>query len=187
MDGTPRAVVDEVLRLFAERGDSGYGGEAVSQREHALQSAYFAQKSGASPALVVAALLHDVGHLLHDLPDDAPDRGVDDHHEDRAADWLAGRFGPDVVEPARLHVAAKRYLCAVDPGYYEALSEPSRVSLALQGGPMSPEERARFRASPHGEAAVILRRCDDSAKVPNLDVPGIESYVRWVEEAALSS
>lgn len=181
------AVVDEILTLFAERGHSGYGGEAVSQREHALQAAHFARQAGASPSLAVAALLHDVGHLLHDLPEDAPDRGLDDRHEELAARWLAGRFGPEVVEPARLHVAAKRYLCAVEPGYYDALSEPSKVSLRLQGGPMSPEEAEQFRASPHGEAAVALRRCDDSAKVPGLAVPGIEEYVPWIERAVLAS
>lgn len=187
MAKTRGAVASEILRLFAERGDSGYGGEAVSQRQHALQSAYFARKSGASPALVVAALLHDIGHLLHGLPEDAPGQGIDDQHENRAADWLSGRFGPEVVEPIRLHVAAKRYLCAVEPGYYEALSVPSKVSLALQGGPMTPEQAEQFRTSPHGQAAVTLRRSDDSAKVPDLKVPGIETYVPWIEEAALGS
>ena len=180
-------VVDEIIRLFAERGDSGYGGEAVSQREHALQAAHFARQAGAGPALVVAALLHDVGHLLHDLPDDAPDRGVDDRHEDLAARWLAGRFGPEVVEPARLHVAAKRYLCAVEPGYYEALSEPSKVSLRLQGGPMSSREAERFRSLPHAESAVTLRRCDDSPRCPNWSCRGFEAYLSWIEQVAVES
>lgn len=177
-------VLDAILGLLAARGDSGYGGEAVSQREHALQAAHFARLAGGGPALVVAALLHDVGHLLHDLPDDAPDRGVDDRHEDRAARWLARRFGPEVVEPVRLHVAAKRYLCAVEPGYHEALSVPSRVSLRLQGGPMSPDEAERFAAGPHAAAAVALRRCDDAAKVPGLAVAGIEEYVDAIERVA---
>ncbi len=181
MSQTRNPVVDEILSLFAERGDSAYGGECVSQRTHALQAAYFAQQAGGSPELVVAALLHDVGHLLHDLPDDAPDHGVDDRHEELAGRWLAARFGPAVVEPARLHVDAKRFLCATETGYYEALSEPSKVSLRLQGGPMSPEEVARFRSSPHVDAAVTLRRCDDSAKVAELEVPGIEDYVPWLE------
>jgi phosphonate degradation associated HDIG domain protein len=185
MAGPRGNVADEVLALFAERGDSGYGGEAVSQLEHALQAAYFAREAGAGPALIVAALLHDVGHLLHGLPDDAPDRGVDDHHEALAARWLTGRFGPDVVEPARLHVAAKRYLCAIEPGYYEALSEPSKVSLDLQGGPMSGREAGEFRALPHSEAAVLLRRCDDSAKVPDLVVPGLGEYVPLIEQVAI--
>jgi phosphonate degradation associated HDIG domain protein len=181
MAGTPGAVVNEIVKLFAQHGDSNYGGEAVSQRAHALQAAYFARQAGANPALVVAALLHDIGHLLHDLPDDAPDRGVDDRHETLAARWLAGRFGPEVVEPVRLHVAAKRYLCAIEPGYCEALSAPSRISLRLQGGPMSPEEAERFRTLPHAESAVTLRRCDDAAKVAELVVPEIAEYVPSIE------
>src|SRR4051812_5357794 len=91
--------VGEIVQLFEERGGSAYGREAVSQLEHALQAAHFARGADASPELVVAALLHDVGHLLHDLPDDAPDRGVDDRHEELAARWLSARFGPEVVEP----------------------------------------------------------------------------------------
>lgn len=185
MAGSRSQVVDEILRLFAERGDSAYGGEVVSQREHALQAAHFARKVGAGPALVVAALLHDVGHLLHDLPDDAPDQGVDDRHEDLSAAWLIGRFGPEVSEPARLHVAAKRYLCAIEPGYFDALSEPSRISLALQGGPMSPDEVEAFRASPHSAAAVLLRRCDDSAKVPDLVVAEIEQHIPSLERVVI--
>lgn len=180
-------VVEEIVRLFEERGGSAYGREVVSQREHALQAAHFAREAGASSSLVVAALLHDVGHLLHDLPDDAPDHGVDDRHEELAARWLDARFGPDVVEPARLHVEAKRFLCAAEPGYHDALSEPSRVSLRLQGGPMSPEEAERFRASPHATSALILRRCDDSAKVPGLTVPGLEDYLPLIERSLSES
>jgi phosphonate degradation associated HDIG domain protein len=185
MADTPGAVVVDILRLFAEHGDSDYGGEAVSQRTHALQAAHFARQAGAQPALVVAALLHDIGHMLHDLPDDAPTHGIDDRHEALAARWLAGRFGPEVVEPVLLHVAAKRYLCAVEPGYYESLSEPSRVSLQLQGGAMSPEEAERFRTSPHAASAVTLRRCDDSAKVPDLDVPELAAYLSSIEQVVL--
>src|SRR5579871_1803106 len=136
--------VAEIDRLFRERGRSRYGGEAVTQLEHALQAAALAEQEGARPALIAAALLHDVGHLLHDLPDDAPERDVDDRHESLAARWLAGRFGPEVVDPVRLHVAAKRYLCATAPGYLDGLSPPSLHSLELQGGPMSPGQARRF-------------------------------------------
>jgi phosphonate degradation associated HDIG domain protein len=180
-DDAPQ-ILDAIRGLFDRRGDSAYGGEAVSQREHALQAAALARRDGAGPALIVAALLHDVGHLLHDLPDDAPDRGVDDDHEARAAGWLARWFGPAVVEPVRRHVDAKRYLCAADPGYLDQLSEPSRVSLRLQGGPMSAEEAEAFRRSPHGADAVALRRWDDAAKEPGLAVPGLEDYIPILAE-----
>jgi phosphonate degradation associated HDIG domain protein len=177
------AVIERLLRLFAEHGDSAYGGEAVSQREHALQAANLAREGGAGPALIAAALLHDVGHLLHDLPADAPDRGVDDRHESVAGNWLARWFGEEVSGPVRLHVAAKRFLCATDPGYLDRLSPPSVVSLGLQGGPMTAEEVARFRDLPGHESAVSLRRWDDEAKVPGLAVPPIEFYVPTLERA----
>lgn len=176
-------VVARVLQLFAERGDSDYGSESVNQREHALQAAHLARQAGADAALVAAALLHDVGHLLHNLPDDAPEQGIDDRHEELGHRWLARHFRPEVAEPVRLHVAAKRYLCSVDDEYYEHLSESSRVSLALQGGPMSAEEAEGFRASPHFEAALRLRRWDDEAKDPDLVVPGLIAYVPDLEAA----
>lgn len=177
--------VAQILRMFADRGDSGYGGEAVTQRQHALQAAHLARQAGAAPGLIAAALLHDIGHLLHDLPDQAPDEGIDDHHEGLAARWLSRAFAEDVVEPVRLHVAAKRYLCAVDPAYLDTLSRPSVVSLRLQGGPMSDEEVERFRASPHHEAAVSLRRWDDLAKDPDAEVPGVDDYLTILESALI--
>ncbi len=183
---TPGAV-DAIRGLFAERGDSAYGGESVSQLEHALQAAALARRDGAGAALITAALLHDVGHLLHDLPDDAPDRGVDDTHEAIAARWLSPWFGPDVIEPIRRHVDAKRYLCAVEPGYQQRLSEASAVSLRLQGGPMSAVEVRAFQESPHLADAVALRRWDDEAKDPELSAPDFESYVSTIEEALAAS
>jgi phosphonate degradation associated HDIG domain protein len=174
-------IVEDVFRLFRERGDSEYGGEAVTQLEHALQAAHFARQTGSNSALISAALMHDIGHLLHDLPDDAPDQGIDDRHEDAAARWLARRFVPEVVEPVRLHVEAKRYLCRVEPAYRQHLSEPSLVSLQLQGGPMSLEEVAQFEESPHFRAAVLLRRWDDAAKVAGMAVPPLEHYVACLE------
>lgn len=174
----------EVLRLFRERGHSQYGSEAVSQQEHALQAAFFAERAGAAPATIVAALLHDIGHLLHDLPDDAPEQGIDDRHEELAADWLVTRFGPEVVEPARLHVAAKRYLCATDPDYYRQLSPPSVLSLKLQGGPMNADEVRVFELHPFCRVAVAVRRFDDAAKIPKLETPPVEYYARYLDQAA---
>lgn len=177
------AEIAVLVELFREHGNSQYGGEAVSQLEHALQSADLAEQSGASPPLITAALLHDVGHLLHNLPEDAPEQGIDDHHEVLAARRLHKLFGPAVVEPVRLHVAAKRYLCAVESGYLEQLSAPSRLSLELQGGPMTSEEVSAFRAHPQCDAAIALRRWDDTAKVPGLPTPGLDHFTQYFVQA----
>ena len=175
-------VSSQLGKLFADRGDSEYGGEPVTQREHALQCALLAEQSNAATSLVVAALLHDVGHLLHDLPDDAPDEGIDDAHENSGNNFLKKFFGLDVTEPVRLHVAAKRYLCTVDPSYYEQLSEPSITSLKLQGGTMSDEEKAEFESSPYWREALELRRWDDLAKIVDLETPPVEHYLPMIDE-----
>jgi phosphonate degradation associated HDIG domain protein len=174
----------EIEALFAERGAALYFGEAITEEEHALQSAALAEDTGAGDALVVAALLHDVGHLLHDQGEDVAERGEDARHEEVGHAWLAGRFGPEVCEPARLHVAAKRFLCATDPSYVRGLSPASRHSLELQGGPMRPAEVAAFEATPHAAAAARLRRWDDGAKVVGLDVPGLDHYRVRIEKLA---
>lgn len=177
---------EAICRLFQHRGDSQYGGEAVSQLEHALQTALLAQKEQADDALIAAALLHDVGHLLHGLPDDAPDQAIDDVHENRAADWLIKHFGPRVTEPVRLHVAAKRYLCAVDPNYLGLLSTPSVTSLRLQGGPMSAKEVLDFETNPYYQAAVRLRRWDDTAKVPGMPTPTLQDLIKILDRVTVS-
>jgi phosphonate degradation associated HDIG domain protein len=169
-------VVDTLFALFRERGRGMYFGEDVTETDHALQCARLADASGAPGPLVAAALLHDVGHLLHGLPEDIAGRGIDGRHEDAGSRWLARSFGPEVVDPVRLHVAAKRYLCAVEPDYAAGLSESSRVSLGLQGGAFSPDEAARFEREPFWRDAVTVRRWDDEAKVPGLAVPGLEHY-----------
>ncbi len=176
-------VTQEILQLFHARGGSQYGGEAVTQAEHALQAAFFAERANADASLIAAALLHDVGHLLHALPEDAPDHGIDDAHEELAARWLESRFGPAVVEPVRLHVAAKRYLCQADEHYLKQLSPPSLLSLKLQGGPMSETEAEEFRAHPFFESAVALRRWDEAAKVPQLETPPLAHYAAYVDRA----
>lgn len=182
---TPRHdVTRQIIDLFNTRGGSQYGAEAVTQLQHALQTAAHAEEAHAPAALVAAALLHDVGHLLHDLPDDAPDHGVDDRHEILGQHWLERHFPAAVTEPVRLHVDAKRYLCAIEPAYLAHLSEPSRVSLALQGGPMSPAEQAAFTASPHAADAVRLRRWDDLAKDPGVTTYPVEAFA-WALDAGL--
>jgi OPA family glycerol-3-phosphate transporter-like MFS transporter len=175
---------ERIARLFAERGDSAYLGESVSQTEHALQSAYLAEREGASDELVVAALLHDVGHLVNGDDEDIADRGLDGRHEDSGSSWLKSAFGPAVLEPIRLHVAAKRYLCAVEPSYRDGLSDASLQSLALQGGPFDATGVASFEANPHHREAVRLRHWDDAAKIPGLAVPGLDHYRGRIEAAA---
>jgi phosphonate degradation associated HDIG domain protein len=170
------AVIDTIFDLFTDRGGEAYYGESVTQTEHALQAAHAAEEEKASDALIVAALLHDVGHLLHGGPEDLADQGIDDRHEVVGRAWLARHFRPEVTEPVRLHVPAKRYLCRVDPEYQAKLSPASVVSLQLQGGAMSPEEARDFEANPFAADAVRLRRWDDLAKVVGMDVPGLEHY-----------
>jgi phosphonate degradation associated HDIG domain protein len=173
-------MVQKIVDLFNEKGHSLYGGEAVTQMEHALQAATYARKNNASDALITASLLHDIGHLLHALPDDAPDFGVDDLHEELAALFLEKYFIKEVVEPAKLHVQAKRYLCFVDAGYYNTLSEPSRQSLALQGGIMNAEEAAEFEKYENYKEAVLLRTWDDLAKDPTMQTDPIESFAPYI-------
>ena len=131
--------------------------------------------------MISAALLHDIGHLLHDLPDDASEQGVDDQHELLGAQWLESHFIPAVVEPVKLHVAAKRYLCAVDETYHSRLSGPSMTSLMLQGGPMSADEVREFDSLPFAVDAVRLRRWDEAAKVPRCVTPRIEHFARHLD------
>jgi len=176
--------IDRVRQMFKDHGDSQYGGEAVTQLEHALQAALLAERAGADAPLIAAAFLHDVGHLLHDLPEDAPNHGVDDSHETLAGHWLAGWLPPETVEPVRLHVTAKRYLCATSPAYFSRLSGPSIQSLALQGGPMNEAQVETFRLSPHFHASVRLRAWDEEAKVPGLKTPPVEHFMAYVEVAA---
>ena len=169
-------VVDEICELFANKGHDAYVGEPVSQLEHALQSAYHAEQSGAAEPLIVAALLHDVGHLITKHAEDAADHGIDTRHEKLGQAWLAKHAGPEVTEPVRLHVAAKRYLCATDRDYLAQLSPASVQSLRLQGGPFTPAQVAEFEDNPYFQDAVALRRWDDLAKVPELPVPGLDHY-----------
>ena len=176
------SIVEKIITLFNDQGDSEYGGEPVTQGEHALQSAHLALAEKASSSLVIASLLHDIGHLLHALPDDAPEQGIDDLHEELGNRFLIKYFIPAVSEPVHLHVAAKRYLCAVEPSYFALLSEPSVLSLQLQGGPMSEEECQKFEANPFYKDAVQLRRYDDMAKIPNLTVQPIEFYAPFLQE-----
>jgi phosphonate degradation associated HDIG domain protein len=172
----PITTLDRVFELLAMGGGAAYFGEPVTVLEHSLQAAWFVQRSNASAPLVAAALLHDLGHLMHSEGEDVAQRGLDTRHEELAAAVLAGHLPDSVLDPIRMHVAAKRYLCFAEPDYLAALSPASMESLALQGGPMSAAEAEAYLALPHAREALSLRRADDSAKVPGLSVPGLESY-----------
>jgi phosphonate degradation associated HDIG domain protein len=179
------AVIDEIFRVFRVYGAEQYLGEPVSMTEHMLQAAYAAEQDDAPPLLVAAALLHDYGHFVHEFPEDAADHGVDTRHEEAGFAFLSEHFGPEVVEPIRMHVAAKRFLCAVDPAYVLELSPASIQSLHLQGGPYTAEEVEEFRRSPYAEDAIRLRRYDDIGKVEGMETPDLEHY-RPVLESAMT-
>jgi len=168
--------IEDIVALFESRGSGMYGAEAVSQLEHALQAAALAEAAGATAELTTAALLHDLGHLLHDLGDDPAVRGTDDVHQFLALPFLRGTFPEQVLAPIRLHVDAKRYLCAAEPGYWDTLSFASRRSLELQGGVYTLEQAETFIALPWANDAVSLRRWDDMAKVPNLTTPALGHF-----------
>jgi gamma-butyrobetaine dioxygenase len=167
MGDTPEDPVTTLLAPLRSRGGDAYLGEAVTQSAHALQAADLAAASGASDELMVAALLHDLGWLIG---------GSDEDHAGRGADLIARWLPPAVSEPVRLHVEAKRWLCAVDAGYHDRLSDASRRTLVRQGGPMSAEEVAAWEARPWTADAVSLRRWDDEAKVAGRPAAGTE---RW--------
>jgi phosphonate degradation associated HDIG domain protein len=168
--------VDEVFELLESGGGEAYFGEPVTVLEHSLQAAWFVQRDGVDDALIAAALLHDLGHLLHSEGEDAATRGLDTHHEDLGVDALAGHLPTSVLDPIRLHVAAKRYLCFAEPDYLAALSPASVESLDLQGGPMSALEAEAFLAIPHAREALTVRRADDAAKVQGLEVFQLDTY-----------
>jgi len=180
------AFVAELADLFTQLGSLRYG-EDVNQLEHALQTAHHAKVDDAPPELIAAALLHDVGHMMQKAGEDAADRGIDTRHEHISAGYLARAFGPEVTEPIRLHVAAKRYRVAIDPAYHQRLSTASLQSLALQGGPMSEAEVEAFLADPAAEAALRLRGYDEAGKAPEAEVAGFETYHDLLRELIVSA
>lgn len=167
--------VDRLLDLLAEKGSALYGRERVSQAEHALQCAALAENEQAGPSLVAAALLHDVGHLLYSK-DRPEDEERDDRHEHVASGHLSRLFGPAVTEPIRLHVDAKRWLSANEPGYFATLSPASVASLRLQGGRFDTAEGAAFLQRPYADEAIRLRRWDDLGKIPGAATRDLHEY-----------
>jgi [1-hydroxy-2-(trimethylamino)ethyl]phosphonate dioxygenase len=167
---------ETLLEILVNCGGESYFGESVTVLEHSLQAAHFALIAGNNQELVIAALLHDVGHLLHPNDEDIAEQGVDTRHEELGQQLLAAHLPPSVTEPIRLHVAAKRYLCFANTEYRNALSPSSALSLGLQGGPMTEDEAADFLRLPFAIDAIALRRWDDEAKIKDMVVPGVGEY-----------
>jgi len=170
-----------LFETLAIHGGTQYGLEKVSQLDHALQCAALAEQEGAGLALIVAALFHDIGHLVDSGERNAVKRTVDDRHETKGVAILSRWFDTDVTGPVRLHVPAKRYLCAVEPDYYGALSFASQRSLEMQGNPFDHVAAEAFIEKPYAEDAVRLRRWDDRAKVPDLNVSALDHYRPYVK------
>ena len=180
----PSDILERIEHWFALHGATSYEGnrrESVSALAHALQCAQLAEDARADAPLVAAALLHDVGHFVA-IAEVGEMADVDDVHELRGVAVLVRDFPPAVVEPVRLHVAAKRYLTAIEPAYLRGLSPASVHSLAQQGGPFQGDEIARFEALPFADDAVRLRRWDDLAKTPGRETPGLDDYLALLDE-----
>lgn len=176
--------VSEIFEILKEQGDRNYGNaESVTQLQHALQCAAHAENAGASAAMITAALLHDIGHLINPDARAAIKRKEDAQHEDSGAAFLKQWFDDDVCEPVRHHVAAKRYLTATESDYFGRLSKGSVRSLEVQGGPFDGDEAARFIKMPFADDGVQLRRWDEEAKDIHAPTPSLEHFRRYVEAA----
>lgn len=177
--------IERIFAILAGPGNDQWydGDERVSQLDHALQCATLAEREGAPASLISAALLHDIGHLSNLAARSAVDSGVDARHEEIGVAVLEPWFGPAVLEPIRLHVAAKRYLTRIDPYYLHQLSWGSVRSLEVQGGSMSEQDAAAFIAAPFAADAVRLRRWDDLAKMKGLATPPLEHFRPYLQQA----
>lgn len=177
------ASIDSIVAMYATWGSEKYD-EEVTQLAHALQCAALAECDGASNELIAAALLHDIGHLFEIERNTGPDHRTDLRHEQIGAEFLQGFFPESVIAPIAMHVEAKRYLAANEPGYYEALSYGSQRSLEVQGGPFTASECAEFLTLQGSADAVSLRRWDDHGKVTDLEVRNFDSWIPLLQEVA---
>ena len=173
---SPDEIIEEILAAFAASGHLDYG-ENISIQEHMLQAAFIAESKGEDDAVVVATLLHDYGHLVCNMPNNTFEDGIDNYHEEVGAKALENWFDEDIVGAVRLHVDAKRYLCAATPGYRDKLSPASITTLEVQGGPMNEDEMAAFREQKGHHLALKVRVYDDLGKEPQMERPELEHYV----------
>ena len=167
-------IVDKIINKY-QTNNSLYIGEKVTITEHMVQTAMLAEQNHSSESLICACLLHDYGHFIIEDPDQLVSKSVDGKHENIAFNFLKNYFKPEVTEPIKLHVSAKRYLCR-EKSYYNLLSKASKVSLELQGGKMNNDEAQKFILLKHHKDAITLRKYDDEGKIPNMKIKNINDY-----------
>lgn len=175
-------IIDEIFENMQRLAHVEYG-EQITTVAHSLQAAVFAKQDGADELMIAAAFLHDYGHFCHDMGEDIAEKGIDAIHEELGAKALQDYFVPEVIEPMRMHVAAKRYLVATNPEYIKNVSPASMLSLQVQGGPFNDEEVRDFEANPYYKRAIQLRRYDEAGKIPDMEVPDLEYYRPYLEKA----
>ena len=180
------SIVNQIQVIFEKHGDEEYLGEPVTMAQHMLQAAHFASEAGETEEVIVAALLHDIGHFTSELGTFSMEDTQDRYHEDAGAMFLGAHFPSVVVDCCKHHVAAKRYLCATDPAYFGKLSEASVHSLNLQGGPMNAEEVEAFAKEPNLGAILRVRTYDEAGKDADLEVPDLRAYFSMLERVALT-
>lgn len=176
-------MLEKIKSYLEVAGENLYGNECISQLEHAKQCAMHAELNGGNASLIASALLHDIGHLVDKRFQTGQENEIDRRHEAIGAAYLSKFFPPSVTEPIRMHVLAKRYLCATEDGYFESLSPASVRSLNLQGGAFTDSEAAEFIRQPFAEEAVKLRRWDELAKVPDCETPGLNHFMGYVDKS----
>lgn len=173
-----RQITDEIMSLYEGYGGAEYAGEKVSQLEHMVQAAQLAEEQGYDEEVILAAFLHDIGHISEAAKGDneMDGFGIIDHEALGAEFLLEKGFSKRIVRLVESHVEAKRYLTVKDPAYYAQLSEASKRTLDYQGGPMTEEEAAAFEQYPLFDLIIQMRKWDEQAKIENKPLPDLEHY-----------